>query len=755
LILSPEEPGGRGLPVLFRTMFHERMSTNELFEALQALIEPTAESRPQQPDGTRDLLKELQVHQLELEIQNRELRQTQQQLTHSRTRYADLYDFSPLGYMSLDEQARIEEINITGGKLLGENPHKLIGRSFTEFIDPADIQDFTDHLRRCRRSRQKKSIELRLLQTLDRTPVEVQLFTMSTHDVDRHTLQFRTAFLNVTARKRAEEALRQSQSELEDKIAERTRELTASHNFLEAVISKAQDFIYAKDLDGRYQMINQAGADLIGRPAADIVGKSDCDVFPPETAQRLVNSHQTVLKARASLTFEALIGTHAGSADRWFQTTAGSYSDHTGKLIGVVGISRDITERRQREDAQRFLSEASAVLSASLDYEITLWNVARAALPHLADACVVDMVQDDGTIRRVSAAHISPDKESLLWELEVAGDDVDVSCGRAKVIRTGRPELYENIPESVLSNMARDRKHVDLLRSLSLTSLMCVPLVVRGETTGCLSFMLSRADRRYNLFDLALAEDLADRASIALDNAQLYSKEQEANRLKDQFLATVSHELRTPLMPILGAIYKLRSTHGGDQDLQAALDMIERNAKSQARIVEDLLDVSRITTGSLDVKRQPADLLSIIERAVEVIRPAAEALGIHVNTSLEKPREPVWCDRDRIQQVIWNLLSNAIKFTRQDGTIEVQLQDIGRAARIRIADTGVGIQPEFLPHVFERFRQADNFSTRAHGGLGVGLAIVRYIVERHGGTVRAESEGAGKGTAFIVELPYK
>jgi PAS domain S-box-containing protein len=572
------------------------MTTNELLDALETLLDSKGLDH--------DLIRELQVHQLELEIQNRELRAAQQQLAQARRRYADLYDFSPVGYASLDESGTIEEINITGGQLLGNNPHKLIGRNFSEFIVPEDVQTFTDHLRRSGRSRRKRRIEVRL-STGEAEPVVVDLFTMATHDLERHSLQFRTAMLDVTTRKRAEEAVRQSQVELERKIAERTAELTASH--------------------------------------------------------------------------------------------------------------------RQHEEAQRFLNEASAVLSASLDYEITLWSLARAAVPHLADYCVVDVAEDNGPIRRVSVAHVQPDKEVSLR-------DPSYNFGTAHVIQTGRPELQEQS--------------------------MCVPLIVRGQTIGAIGLKLERQDRRYNLFDLALAEDLADRAAIALDNATLYSKELEANQLKDDFLATVSHELRTPLTPILGAIYKLRASGPDDEDFRRNLDMIERNARGQARIVEDLLDISRITTGKLEFNRQPTDLLSLVRGAIDVIRPTTEALGIHLETSLEQPPHSVWCDRERIQQVIWNLLSNAIKFTSQGGTIEVRLESREKGARIRIADTGVGINPEFLPHVFEKFRQGDDFTTRMHGGLGLGLSIVRYVVERHGGTVRAESAGQGHGATFIVDLPF-
>src|SRR5215471_16260204 len=293
----------------FSVMSHKRMSTHVLLSALEALKE----------DGTEDLIKELQVHQLELEIQNRELRETEQQLALSRVRYADLYDFSPIGYASLDEHAVIEEINIAGGKLLGDNAHKLIGRSFTDFVSTQDIPRLTDHLQRCRWSRQKKNIELRLV-TPGGVMTEVELFTMVTQDVYRHTVQFRTALIDVTKRKSAEAAAAETQKQLERMVAERTAELTS--------------------------------------------------------------------------------------------------------------------ERRQREDAQRFLYEASSVLGMSLDYEITLWALARAGIPHLADGAAVDMVQDDGTIRRMAVAHAQAEKEKELWEPKRFED-------ATSVIHTGQPLLYK------------------------------------------------------------------------------------------------------------------------------------------------------------------------------------------------------------------------------------------------------------------------------------------------------------------------
>lgn len=319
-------------------MIYERMSTSELFEALQTLLEA--------PKDGVEQTKELQVQQLELEIQNRELRDAQEQLAHSRTRYADLYDFSPIGYASLDEAARIEEINLTGGKLLGANPHRLIGESFTEFIVPEDRGRFTKYLGRCRRSRCQQRVGVGLV-TLDGAAIDVELFTTATQDADRRTLQFRTAILDVTKRKRAEEALRQSHSQLEVKAAERAAELTESHNLLNAVIEKAQDVIYAKDNDGRYVVINRAGASFLGRTPDEIIGKTDAELLAAESAEEVAKNDRCAILQGYSLTVESRLAPIAGQSERWFQTTVGPFHDSNGKVTGVVGIARDITEDRK------------------------------------------------------------------------------------------------------------------------------------------------------------------------------------------------------------------------------------------------------------------------------------------------------------------------------------------------------------------------------------------------------------------------
>jgi signal transduction histidine kinase len=257
---------------------------------------------------------------------------------------------------------------------------------------------------------------------------------------------------------------------------------------------------------------------------------------------------------------------------------------------------------------------------------------------------------------------------------------------------------------------------------------------------------LSRANRELSL-------EVAERRRIEEERAQLLVREQQANRLKDEFLATVSHELRTPLNAVLGWARVLRSADVEPALRARALESIERNAQAQARLIEDILEVSRIVTGKLRLKVKALDLAQVIDAALDVVRPAAEAKDISLEAEI--PRRP-WRsigDADRLQQIVWNLLSNAVKFTPRGGTVSVALACANRSDEIIVSDTGKGIDPAFLPHVFAPFRQADASTTRDHGGLGLGLAIVRQLTELHGGTVRAESDGVNRGSRFIIALP--
>ncbi len=309
---------------------------------------------------------------------------------------------------------------------------------------------------------------------------------------------------------------------------------------------------------------------------------------------------------------------------------------------------------------------------------------------------------------------------------------------------------------------------------LPVTSYLAVPVISRsGQVLGGLFFGHPEAGVFTERHE-RMVSGLAAQAAITMDNARLYEaakraraeaeasaaenerlyrEAQEANRLKDEFLATVSHELRTPLTAILGWAHMLRTGQFAGESAASAFETIERNARAQSQLIDDLLDVSRAITGKLRIDVRPVDPNSFIDAAVESVRPAAEARGVRLQKVTDTGVVTVSGDPVRLQQVVWNLLSNAIKFTPRGGRVRVMLERVNSHVEISVSDDGAGIAPEFLPHVFDRFRQADQKTTRTHGGLGLGLSIVRHLVELHGGSVRAESEGEGRGSTFTVALP--
>ncbi|MDZ7954836.1 AAA family ATPase [Nostoc sp. DedQUE09] len=645
---------------------------------------------------------------------------------------------------------------------------------------------------------------------------------------------------------------------------------------------------------------------------------------------------------------------------RYLACRGKAFFNEAGKATHMSGVVLDITDRKQSEaeriqliqeqtarqeaeaDQQRatFLAQVSATLGSSLDYESTLVSVANLAVPYFADWCGVDLLQDNQSINRVAVAHRDPQKVRLGWELyQRYPRNLDAQEGVPKVLRTGQAEMITEISDALLARVIPDPEHLRIIRELGLKSCIILPLMARGRIFGAISFVNAESERRYSTADLSLAENIAHRAAIAIDNARLYQEAQQAqktaeraleriarlqsitaalsesltpaqvsdviveqsmaalgassalvalvneskteleivravgynqdlvdtwrhfsidlpsplaeavrtgqpiwaestknriaryphlaeayskydfeawisiplmvegsavggitlgfaqpqqlsgedqafilavaqqcaqaiarahlyeaeltarsaaesaNRIKDEFLAVLSHELRTPLNPILGWAKLMRTRKLDQATSDRALETIERNAKLQTQLIEDLLDVSRILQGKLNLDFGRINLVSVIEAAIETVRLSAEAKSIQIQTILKSGVGDVLGDANRLQQVIWNILSNAIKFTSTGGQVKIKLEQVSSQVQICVTDTGKGIAPEFLPYVFDYFRQADGATTRKFGGLGLGLAIVRHLVELHGGTVQVKSLGEGQGAIFTVRLP--
>jgi signal transduction histidine kinase len=611
--------------------------------------------------------------------------------------------------------------------------------------------------------------------------------------------------------------------------------------------------------------------------------------------------------------------------------------------VAALGAALGAAERRRREiereraellaraEAAReraaLLAEASRMLASPIDDETMLERLAALLVPRLADLCVIDLVGDDGEIRRVAAVHADPAHDEATRELvQRFPPDRRGPHPVARALRSGLPELASDLSGDALEAIAPDPEHRRLARDMAFTSFLVVPLIARERILGAISLVSAGSGRRLTADAVPLAEDVARRAAVAIDNARLYRQSEtrlraaeavaelggflnqapdpalvgqriaesvrgllglgtsifyrvnpdtlemtvvasagtpapglepgtwlptgaatvglavlerrpvttpdflgdprivltaeqreqlarapyrsvlavpllshervvgvlalgdrggrqfrpeevllaqsfaeqaalalenarlyaearDANRAKDEFLATLSHELRTPLTAMLGWVRMLQSGTLDPATAARALQVIDRNTKLQAQLIDDLLDVSRIITGKLSLELKATDVGAVVEAALDALAPGAVAKPVTLERRLDPAAGPAWADSHRLQQIVWNLLSNAIKFTPPGGRVSVSVEREDPDVVIRVADTGQGIAPEFLPHIFDRFRQADSTTTRAHGGLGLGLAIVHHLVTLHRGTVTAASEGPARGATFTVRIP--
>lgn len=580
------------------------------------------------------------------------------------------------------------------------------------------------------------------------------------------------------------EELRVAQEELyqqHEELYQQNLELVVARDAVEAERRRYQELFelapngyLVTDVSGKIEEANRAAAELLNVDPRFLVGKPLSVFIEGEERQNfyaLLNQLSQVerlhewevrLQPRNDTVFDAVLSV---TPDR----------NKEGKLIALRWLLRDISDRKRMEEQRRllvreqaaremaeaqgkrsaFLAQASRLLASSLDSRTTLANVAQLAIPVFADWCLIDIVENNLTHfgEPIMAASDS-EKAALLLELRRRYPlPIDADYGVARVLQTGEPELVTQISDSFLLSIAKNTEHLVLLHQFNAKSYMVVPLAIGERKLGTVAFLCAQPERRYSKADLAMAVELAQRCAIAIDNARLYKEAQEANRIKDEFLAIVSHELRTPLNSMLGWVNMLRHRKLNEATTARALETIERNAQSQAKLIEDILDISRIIRGKIRLNTHPIHLPFLIDAVIENVRPTAELKAIQIEAILDSEVGQVMGDAERLQQIIWNLLSNAIKFTPYGGCVEVRLEQVHSTAQIVVKDTGKGINPDFLPHLFERFRQADGTTTRSHGGLGLGLAIVRHLVEMHNGNVDAASEGEGKGAIFTVQLP--
>ena len=436
----------------------------------------------------------------------------------------------------------------------------------------------------------------------------------------------------------------------------------------------------------------------------------------------------------------------AGGRRRYTDADVPLAEDLARRAAAAVDIARLFRESETRRRAAEALAQAGRFLGEALDPAVVAERIATSARTLLGLPSAVLYAVDPQTLDMRVVATSGADGPGLAPDLVLPAGAGTVGLA----VRERRPVATTDAVHDALQHTPPPRPAAR--ERAPQRSVLAVPMLAQGRVVG----VLALGDHLARVFaeeEILFAQGFADQAALAVENARLLAEAQEANRAKDEFLATLSHELRTPLTATLGWIRMLQSGRLDESTGARAIQVIDRNTKLQAQLIDDLLDVSRIVTGKLSLDLRPVNLVGVIESARETVDQGAQAKGVQLLTRLDPAAGPVWGDVHRLQQVVWNLLSNAIKFTPAGGRVEVRLERAGPHVRIHVRDTGHGISPQFLPHMFDRFRQADGSSTRPHGGLGVGLAIVRDLVQLHRGSVRAESEGEGRGATFVVELP--
>jgi PAS domain S-box-containing protein len=429
--------------------------------------------------------------------------------------------------------------------------------------------------------------------------------------------------------------------------------------------------------------------------------------------------------------------------------------------VGLLALEREArADAEAAEQRSAFLAQASAMLSSSLDYQQTLQSVAELAIPRLGDWCAVEMLTEGGEVELLVVAHQDPRKVEWGYQLrERHPVEMDAPAGLPNVLRTGKSEFYPVITDEMFVAAARNDEELQLLREIGYRSLIIVPLVARGRTLGAIEFVITESDYHYSQSDLTLAEELGRRAAIAVDNARLYEQAQlalwnaeQANAAKDQFLAVLSHELRTPLTPVLASVHALEEEKmTGDSKL--LVDIIHRNIELEARLIDDLLDLTRIINGKLQLNLQTIDVHPLIHHVIDICRGDIEQKHLLLVVDLQAAQHHVYGDPARLQQVLWNLIKNGIKFTPDGGTVSLRTYDRDGTFHIEVSDTGIGIDPSVLPVIFNAFEQGEGSVNRRFGGMGLGLAITKSLVDMHGGTITATSAGPGMGSEFAVVLP--
>jgi PAS domain S-box-containing protein len=715
-----------------------------------------------------------------------EHRRAQNELKASESRKSAILETALDCIITMDHNGKVVDFNSAAERTFGYSRSQIVGQELSEFIIPESLRErYQQGLARYLATGEGPVLghrhELPALRADGtKTPVEVSITCSSMDGPPLFTAYLR----DISDLKRSESILAGQKRVLEllvqseplpavlDALCE-VMEGQSDEGLLATVLLMTEDGQRLRPVAGRQvpvEYVRAVDGIQIGPVAASCgtaAFRGEPVVVTDIATDPLWDSYRELalgqgLQAGWSTPILSSQGTVLGTFAVYYRTPRGP-TDGERRLMGILTSTAAVAIERRRaegalrksEQTARFLAEASAALAVLVDFDSTLQKVACLAVPSFADWASVDLVQGDGTLKRVAVAHVNPAKVELAHELHRRfPPDPAAPQGVWTILRTGKAEIVTEISDELLKQSVKDDELLRIIRELGLKSYLGVPLKVRGKAIGVITFIAAESGRRYADADLATAQDVADRAAIAIDNAELYRELRDADRRKDEFLATLAHELRNPLAPIRNGLQVMRLAGLDGETVLEARNMMERQLNQMVRLVDDLMDVSRITRNKLDLKKQRVDLADVIESAVETSRPLIEQAGHEFSLTL--PPIPVYLNADatRLAQVFSNLLNNSAKYTNSGGRIRLIAEIRGEEVTVRVQDNGLGIPSDALPRLFQMFSQVDRNMERAQGGLGIGLTLVRRLVEMHGGTVEAHSDGPGRGSEFVVRLPW-
>jgi len=704
-------------------------------EADQRLQQPAADLPPRMDasSGADRLAHELSVHQIELEMQNEQLRQAQLQLEATRDRYQDLYEHAPVGYVTIGFDGRILEANRLATIMLGQPLPALHRRRLIEHVASDDHAVFMRSLSLLARGAGMQQVEVRLLRP-DRAQRWVSVQMMLVGIEQNESPQCRAALIDITER-----------VQMQQRIAQ-----------LAGIVASSDDAIVGANLERRITSWNGGAERLFGFSADEMIGASLDDLVPPERRAEEATLHRR-LRAGERLKYVETERRHRDGHRIPVSMSIAPLLDEAGQVCGSSLIARDITERKRGERAlhQRLrqlnlLSQTGQALimgshngDSPMRHEL-FDRVRQAVGAELYMSHALGAVPD--RLRLVSSHGLSEASRAALAELPLQAS----LCGL--VARRRSPLVIEQLQACELPEAA-------LLKADGASCYAGFPLTAGGRVCGVAAFV-STTRERFRDGDLQVIQTVCDQVSAMLDRThlleELHAREQslrEADRRKDDFIATLAHELRNPLAPIRNAVAVLRHSALGEEQLNLCRDIIDRQVVQMSHLLEDLLDVSRVTRNRIQLRRETFPLQRAVEQALETTRPFIDAQRHRL--VLQMPLEPVMVHADltRLTQVFANLVNNAAKYTDPGGCVTVALERQGTEATLSVRDTGVGIDPAQLGQVFDMFAQLEPSIERSHGGLGIGLSLARGLVELHGGHIDARSDGPGRGSEFIVHLP--